>query len=348
MYIFKKAKLNKQIELFFFNYLLLRYGEKLANGEQEKYLDIFPSKTLRDTLFEEIINYLSGQNIDFDDIYIVRMNIGETVLLAGLIKDWIRINCSKKPILVVTQKCHKDIFDLYYPNIRYIYYPIEKMVLDNLLQSITYSYKNTRIFYYMPIKYGMLSKDGKHFSDYIKEVLNISEYNYEKNANLSIKLPNSLTSKNIDFNKLIIISPESNSCNPIKKVFWHKLITKLLRLNYPIFCNCLNNANYFPNTYNYKLSLLEIYALAQKSKAIIGMRSGLLDYLAPICNLNIYALYSKLNYWNIDSENVLKAYTLSKLPFKHSKNISEYNIENYSIDELIEDIINGLEARNGD
>ena len=347
MKIFEKIKIHKQRELYFFNRPLLSYGECFLDGKREKYIDIFPSKSFKEKLFDKIINYLKEQNIEYDDIYIVRFNIGETVLLSGLIKGWYKKNDSKNPILILTQKYHEDIIKIYCPNIRYIYYPIEKIILDKLLQDINYSYGKTNIYYYMPIKYVVLSKDGKHFSKYIQEVLNIDCYNYSNSLDTNVKNLNNFIKENINLNKLIIVSPESTSCSPIKKIFWNKLIKRLQQLNYCIFCNCINKEHYYPNTYSYKLSLFELYALAQKSKAIIGMRSGLLDYLASIKNLNIFALYSRLEYWNINVNDVLSAYTLTELPFDHAKNINEYNIENYSIDELIDNIVKKLEVEDG-
>lgn len=344
--IFKKLKVRKQRELCFLNFSFLQYGELILPEKEEKYLNILPSQTLRERFFSDIANYLKEQNIEYDDIYIARLNIGETVLLAGLIKEWYKKNNSNKPILILTQKYHEDIFKLYCPDIRYIYYPIEKIVLDKLLSNINYKYGNGHIYYYVPIKYGILSKNGKRFSEYLKELLKIDKYNYSENLCVNAKLPFLLENQNINLDKFVIISPESNSCNPIKKIFWYKLITKLKRLDYSIFCNCINKENYYHNTIQCNLTLSEIYALAQKSKAVIGMRSGLFDYIASIKDLNIFALYNKLEYWNIDTENVMNAYTIKQLPFKHSSNINEYSIENCSIDELIDKIIKNLEDCN--
>ena len=95
--IFKKIKIHKQRELYFFNRPLLSYGECFLDGKREKYIDIFPSKSFKEKLFDKIINYLKEQNIKYDDIYIARLNIGETVLLSGLIKGWYKKMTLKNP-----------------------------------------------------------------------------------------------------------------------------------------------------------------------------------------------------------------------------------------------------------
>lgn len=346
MKLFEKIKVKEEMELQILGIPILQYGKRNIPEGTEKYIKVFPKKNMKKKLFEEIIHYLKRQNIEFDDIYISRMNIGETVLLAGLINNWYKKNGSKNPILVLTQKYHEDVIKLYCPNVRYIYFPIQKVVLDKLLDEISYEYKNTHIYYFMPIVFGLLAKDGSLFSNFIRETLGIDKYDYNIQSHFSNELSDNLLVRNVDLSRLIIVAPESASCTPIKKIFWNKLITKLQQLGYNVFCNSLKEENRYQNTLHANLSLTELYVLAQKSKAIIGMRSGLLDYLASIKDLNIFALYSNFPYWDICAENVLKSYTLTKLPFEHTQNINEYNIENYSIDELIENIVKNLENTN--
>lgn len=345
MKLFEKIKVNagktREREIRFLNIPIVQYGKKEENGVQEKYLEILP-RSLRNKLFNKLINHLNKLDIDFDDIYISRMNIGETVLLAGLIKNWFKLNNSRKPIIILTQEYHKDIFDLYCPNVNYIYYPISKSILDNLLHKINFKFKNHHFYYFITIIIGMLGKKGIHFSKFIKDILKIDSYEFPNQISSDGNIPQKFLDTGININKFVILSPEAISLNSPDMAFWTKLAKEFNNLGYSVFCNITKEESYIPGTYTTQLSLKELYSVAKYSKAIIGLRSGLMDFLASIENLKIIALYASLDYWEIPAEKVLKTYTLKELPFKHSTKIVEYSLEDFSTTILINKIIKNL------
>ena len=350
MKLIENLKINqnksKKQELLFFTIPIIRHVKNVDNESKEEYVEIFPRKSLRTEFFNRILNFLRDNNVDFDDLYIARMNIGETVLLAGLIKEWIKLNKSQKPIVILTQNYHKTIFDMFCPDIKNIYYPIGKAEMDVLLHQTTYLCKKHKINYFYPIKYGLFAKKNIHFSDFLKKLLKVKEYQYNIQKTQNPDLPEKFLSTGINIDKFVIISPEATSCKVIDNNFWTSIIKQINLMGYSVFVNVKEPKQKIEGAFYLHLSLFELYSISKYAKAIIGTRSGLFDFLAIIDDLPMHVIYSDITYWGIKSQNVLNSYSLKKLPYIKNKYVYEYDVNQFDINDFVTNIKKTLVENN--
>jgi ADP-heptose:LPS heptosyltransferase len=93
------------------------------------------------------------------------------------------------------------------------------------------------------------------------------------------------------------------------------------------------------------LSVAEAYALAKKSKSIIGLRSGLIDLLT-LTQIPMYVLYARhrgrKSEGKVPIEKLISVYTLAKLPGVNPDIITEYNTEKMSAEEIRQNILDSL------
>lgn len=133
----------------------------------------------------------------------------------------------------------------------------------------------------------------------------------------------------VDKNTIIIL-PYAYSMKELSMDLWVGLVDRLNRLNFRVLTNIGNNIREKPieGTRPYQVSLSEIFINAKEAYAVIGMRSGLMDWLACSgCNLLCVGDMAG-GYWD------LNAFSVKPVAY------IRYNSEN--IEESIEQIVSIL------
>lgn len=289
----------------------------------------------------------------YDDIYILNANSGEIYLFLTYFADkFIKKNGSKNPLLVATKKYHLEMIKMLCPEIPAVY-------LDNFSAKIKFNtfeidkFKFYMIFnngYFKQVEFAIKNNplNTYHYFTLMQKELKIEEneisfrnpvYSYENEASMLKKVE--YLKLNLD--NFVLIAPEAQSCMLVDNSFWVSLIKSFKEKGYDVFVNLVDNSVDLTGI-EYKscfLTYSEVFALAQKSKKIISLRSGLTEFLVQT-NIPVDVLYTKFRnrhlYDDMSVEQVMSGFSLKKLPGVNTDIIREINMNdynNYNISEAV-------------
>ncbi|MBR4507904.1 MAG: hypothetical protein IKP23_00285 [Elusimicrobiaceae bacterium] len=291
--------------------------------------------------------YKSKIPADTDYLCFLSTGIGEFSLFLSLcLNNFMKQNHIKHPLFITKNKYHIALLNIFCPSLKII------LVLDFPFQRVNeFKINNIRAKYFFPLPYfQQVEKDIHnkriHFGE---SLLNFFELNNKK---FDVNLPKILSKwqytteeklkpfslNNKDF---VFISPQANSCQRINIKFWNTLVEKLHNKGLKIIFNS-SDFSVPPGCLTADFSLKEAFVIAQKAKAIIGVRSGLLDLLS-MSETPIHAIYTafkdRKDFPPMSKEYVRIGFDLEKLP----KEIRKSKIYSYFYSEnLIEEILNNL------
>lgn len=353
MKLFEKIKihtnLQKEKEIRILNIPVIQYGRKEEYGVKEKYFSMFPSESFKTRIFSRIFKELEMQKIEFDHIYLCRLNMGEAYVLACIIKEWIKVNNSQKPVVIITQKYHSDIFNMFCPEIPYVFVPISKLEMDKTIFNVENTYRGKKILYWLPMQNcaalsANIKNQNGHFFDMLCQYAKVDKKcispqqvkNFCDIKNIADKL-------NVNLENFILLTPEAISLVPLSSSFWQNLTFELKKLGFDVLYNCKHIENIPKDAKHCFLTIPETYELAQHTKALISLRSGLNDVLSTI-QTKQFIIYTALSYHSIDTAHTLSGYSLEKMPGVNKQRIQEFNYDLLSENELIEQIINEIQS----
>lgn len=149
--------------------------------------------------------------------------------------------------------------------------------------------------------------------------------------------------KDVLQNNFIIITPDAVTLNPLGQYFWTELCKNLNNLGFKIFLNVESRKDTIPaeGIISAFLTIEETYELAKYAKAVIGLRSGLLEILSTTSQVPTFAIYNSYREWlpnKMSPQEAIKGFTLKSLPNIQPEKIYEYCWNEYSPDELIYEI----------
>ena len=170
---------------------------------------------------------------------------------------------------------------------------------------------------------------------------------YENEASMLKKIEN----LKLNLDNFVFIAPEAQSCMLLDNSFWVSLIKSFKEKGYDVFVNLVDNSVDLTGA-EYKscfLTYSEVFALAQKSKKIISLRSGLTEFLVQT-NIPVDVLYTKFRnrhfYDDMSVEQVMSGFSIRKLYNVNPKLINEYNFQNYARQDLINEITKNMWGNN--
>ena len=142
--------------------------------------------------------------------------------------------------------------------------------------------------------------------------------------------------QNIGLNKkFVIIAPEANSLAKLPRKFWLDIIAQLKKQGYDIFINSYLSECNVDNVKTARLSLEELFCLAQKSERIITLGSGLAVLLA-LTQVPMDIIYTELSATKITytATQAIEKYSVFHLPMVKKENITEYNVDTETLDNI--------------
>lgn len=320
------------LQYFGYKYLLKCIFFKIKFG----YADKLKAKDL-------LLKTKSIYKLEFDDIYALFCPTGELYITLNLLQELIKKNKSQKPLIVCRKNFERNICKIFCPEIPCIVLPNS---IGSIYKKSSFVIGKHKIFYYFVTEHylkqdKLINSCGEHYYSYIIKDLGLSEDQINfKYPYITKETEKEIQNyqKVINLNNFVMIFPEAVTCSKLPKKFWIVLCDKLSQKGYDIFTNITDMRNYIPHTKAFCLNHQETLALAQKAKAIIGLRCGMLELLTQY-DVPMYCIYNHLpprpTLLPMSAENVLSGFTLKKLPNVNVNNIFEYNAENYSEDELI-------------
>ena len=307
-----------------------------------------PKNIVIRSLYKYIDNNANLLNIK--NIYILLTTSGEIYILLLLLINVLNKKQISEILFIGTKCYHIDIIKMFIPDANCIFCPEAISLIEDKEYKTTYNNK----YYYKYLTNSFLKElfsiwqhnKQIHYIELIKNFIKvkINIYNNKLIPYFSQELHTDLQKKinyiNLNINKFIFIAPEAQTCNSISNEFYIKLFEKLKMIGFDIFINTANGINKFNYGKTINLSYSEAILLAKYSHGIVALRSGICEILSLFKNKPMAILYSNLNCNNnqIETDRVLSTYTLKKYPFIN-ENLTEYNIDHYSVDELVNNIV---------
>ena len=322
-------------------------GIKLLHYNKE-FLKLLYIPILKFNWKKRWLNKLQSQiDTKYDDIYLLRHNIGETTVELMFLQARIKANKSKKPLLIVWDKKNigyykmfvKDNVDMQY--IKLNQYDIMSVFAqrDENYKEVIFKQNNQRFICSTPqIAENMFLHNGKNFYDYIKKCSHIPENAHPVFPSVSENTKANVTKimQHLGLSKkFVIIAPEANSLIKLPREFWLDIIAQLKKQGYDIFINSYLSECNVDNVQSDRLSLEELFCLAQRASKVITLGSGL-SVLLALSTASMDIIYTELSAAKITytATQAIEKYSVFHLPMVKKESITEYNTDTMSLDDI--------------
>lgn len=309
------------------------WNSKIKFGYENFYiLGIRYKKQSTRNLLYNVINKNVSEK--YKNIYIHFNCSGETYLFLSYIRP------TEDSIFVATKKYHIDLCKMLHPNIQCIYLPniLNLRSFDSVYKE---KYKNKYFYNVLPfehfIKLENRIKKGVdvHYCQEICKTIGIEYTTSAKQPLISESIKKSALKKanriSLNLDNFIFLCPESQSNEEPSGEFWVNLINDLYNRGYDVFLNVLHQNPMYGTAKSCYLTFAEAYYLASLSKGIIGLRSGFIEPLTSINNIPITCYYNAFKNRGrlkpLSAEQVLKSFSLKKLPNVNTNLIKESTIQ---------------------
>jgi len=289
--------------------------------------------------------YLKNVQYDYDDVYILHANSGEAYLFfAYCVKSVLKKNNSKKPLFIATQDYHVDILKMYLPNANCIYledfYTRTKSDKWYVKGHNCYMIFSSNHFHNVEKDAHKKEIGQVHYLSSINKTLEISEKDYTKPiVKISQEVKQTLNAKikplNLNLQNFVIIAPEAQTCEELPTSLWKNIVKELQKRGFDIFLNIVDKNSSIEGCKTVFLNYQEAFALAQKAKAVISLRSGFTEFLLPteIPNITVYTKFRKRKKLAFSVEKTISAFSMHKFPFINHDLVCELNIDDFDHEE---------------
>lgn len=342
-----------------FNSEIRLLGIRIISAETssliKKYLINLPSISIFKTnITEQVVKELEDYIPDNIDAFYFGMRSGEFFLLMYHFLEIIKkYNTSTDRIIVLTPyKYHISILSLFFPEIPIILVPFKYAQLNRNVKKHVFnlSCKKRLIIpvmfsHYLQLETKIKNNENAHFYEYLKYNHHLAgkKLNTPKvNAQIVATVETKIKRMNLNVHNFVILSLNSVSNEPLEKEFITHLIEKISNSQIDIYFNSLKNDEFTQYGKTCYMTHAETFYLAQKARAVIGLRSGFMDTIAESSPKTI-ALYTAFKnrpiLGAISSKDVLRGFSLKQLPNVNPQNIHEYDVEKYTKEALIANIM---------
>jgi hypothetical protein len=239
-----------------------------------------------------------------------------------------------KILFVVDKKWKKNLCESFFPGKHTIFVNRSYYTYE----IFRFSFEGTSIFSIFPtvhyIKQDELIRKGAthYYKEISKTLLNGKVYCPP------VKEPNvkkSIVSKTIGLAKkyrlnlrnFVIVCPEANTGSSLNKIFWIKVIKNLLRHGFDVYVNVANSEGAKYPGKVFFLTHQQLFALSKYTKAVIGLRSGLIEILSSF-GMPIFTVYTDIpdrgDLKFVSAKDNQKGFSLNGLLTSENKNIHEF------------------------
>lgn len=267
------------------------------------------------------------------DAYIFTCRSGEFFLIMHHLRELLASYQSKQVIILTTMSYHINIFSLFDTDLEIKQIPWKFVRLNRHIGENVFKLKsNKRVIipitfdYYLNHEDKIHSKTNLHFYHELLKVTNLSNHNliYPRYNNEIIDMVNqAMINMNLS-RKFIILSMDTQSNDSINAKFWLALINELKTLDYDIYFNSLTNNHITRHGKTCYMLHSEVCYLSSLAEAVIGVRSGLMDILAPFAK-KLVCIYTdfkeRRSFKRIEAKYIREAYSLHNIP--NANNIYE-------------------------
>lgn len=314
-------------------------------GRKNYYLCGVPIKM--DSFYKKHLRHFVSQiDYKYDDIYILRHNIGETYIELRHLLKRIKRNGSKNPLVVLNNPKHISMYKMFLPvdiDIKYI--NLDQAFLHEFFRGTAVKVGKRRIFCIAPFIVNTMREIGKKdkYINFYKYIL------FSMGLPLDTKMADPIIHENaIKFvqytmkkikikKKFIILITGASSLNILPTRFWEKVCSSLQKLGYDIFVNerdrKLKGAKYAD------FNLEECYYLASLSSGIVSMANGLSLFLSSTQKTMNLFYTSHSRWFNYSANEVKKYYSSHYIPDVNPNIVHEYDMDLEKEEEVIDKVI---------
>ena len=288
----------------------------------------------------------------YDDIYFLRHNIGESYVELMHLSETLKVNGSKRPLLVLWDKKHAGFYKMFLPQgMEMQFISLNQDDIHAIFSEETSIVRNNQRFICgTPLiaenmKKLMVKDPDINFYDHINKAGGI-----EKGAVPAQPQPSTQAIQEVTSlinciglsNKFVILCPETNSLVELSGDFWEAVIKGLRKKGYDIF---LNIHDYSPLLQNKdiktaKTTIEEMFVLARQSEGIISLGSGLAVFLTA-AGVKMDLLYTDFRNKCIGypPELAIRMYSVHHLPGVSQELVKEYDTSKLNEQTLIETLL---------
>lgn len=281
-----------------------------------------------------------------DYIFFLSVHIGEfSYFLTYFFSELLKRKHIRHPLFVTTFEYHKKILHMFFPDIPILICSESKVLLPREGEFNVEQIPSSYLFsdeYFINIEKNIRLK-RVHFLSGMSKYLNMERSSSIApiciDEHLHKVVLNKLKQLSLDRKPFVYVVPHASSCQLLPSSFWNELFLRIHQKGLDIFLNPHNLASYPDWCHTIDLSLEEVFIVAQHAKAIIGLRSGLLDLLIRT-KTPIHAIYTdfrpRVKFKQLSADLVLSGFSLHycSQPGKTSE-IFEYLVHQTNLQEQI-------------
>ena len=315
------------------------YSERKIFGITLKRKRINDSSSCR-----EILN-LSRQKVDsLNYISLIDSPSGEIYLFLGLLSEFLEKERISDYVLVVNSEWKRRLCMFLSPKSRCCKIDCNFFIYD----TIKHTEGDVTLYNIFPTTHyieqdKLIVANGAHYYDCICATLGVYKRDVLKpnvSETASNRVREIFSLKKIDPSRIVILCPEANTCSTLSKRFWEALSSDLKERGYHVFLNS-SNPKFISCTISLFLTHEELFFLAQHAAAVVGLRSGLIEILAS-SGTKIFTFYSGFPERGLlkamSPDDVLRGFSLKKLPGLASEKIFEYSLSNVDAEMLVKEL----------
>lgn len=281
----------------------------------------------------------------YDDIYILRHNIGESYVELLHLAQALKVNKSKKPLLVCWDKRYASLYRMFLPkNMDMQFINIHQDRIHDVFATDTVIALNGQRFICRTPRIAESMKEqlptwsDVNFYEYINSAAAIPKGSKPASPNInhtSLRWVEAKIKRMELKEPFVVLCPEVTSILPIKDGFWQTLALGLRQKGYDVFVNSTAGAAKLEGTKSLQMNLEELFTLAQRSAGIITMASGLAVFLTA-AGVKMDLLYTDFAKKRIgyDAALAMQTYSVLHLPGVSSGLVKEYDASKINSSEL--------------
>ena len=288
----------------------------------------------------------------YDDVYILRHNIGETTIELMYLKERIINHHSKNPLLIVWSKKNIDFYNMFISDIIDVQYvklhqfDIMEVFAETQGSSkeVIINHNQQRFICSSPdIAENMLLIPNSNFISHIQACIGVAPQSQMQLPHISQDIQrkvDAIIKEQGLKEKFIIFAPEAHSMQQLSVIFWEQLAEYFSSLGYDIYLNAHLHTWNIPQAKAFPLTIAELYYLSTLSERIITMGSGL-AVLLSLSGKQMDVIYTKFvnNTLNYTATQAIEKYSLKHMPQGIIGRVIEYNTDDVSPTEIMRNIM---------
>lgn len=292
----------------------------------------------------------------YDDIYLIRHNIGESYVELMHLSEYIKANKSKRPLVILWDRKYLGFYNMFIPKgVDVQYVKLEQSDIHKVFSGSNRQEKNIMLKHGKQRFFCSSADVAQNMKRLLKVRPDMNFYNYINECN-GVKCgakpilpkPSAKAVRRVEAKikrlvlgkKFVILAPEATSSVRIRPKFWNALADNLKKKGYDIFANLWIEEENIKGAKSARMTIEELFVLSKKSSGVITLGSGLAVFLTAA------GVKMDLIYTDFDSKSIaynpalaIRIYSVLHLPGVSPKLVKEYDTDKLKEPELFKAIL---------